>query len=106
MEAILKRLLDAELKAQQLVDLAGVERDRIIQGAIADAGAASERFTARIPEIQSSLVTKAQERADQSVGEMQRRHADHLATIRRVSEERRVEAIAAAIAIVLDPSQA
>ncbi len=106
MEATLQRLLDAERKAQQLVDLASLERDRILQGALADASAASDRLTARIPDIQTSLTAKAQERANQSIAEMQRRHADHLALIHQSSKTRREEAMLAAMTMLLDPGQA
>lgn len=105
MEAILKRLLDAEIKAQHLVNQADGERDRIIREALADAQAANERFTVRIPEIQSSFIDKAQERATQAVGEMQRRYEERLATLKRLAEERSEEAIAATIAVVLDSRQ-
>ncbi|CAK0747703.1 (H+)-ATPase G subunit [Gammaproteobacteria bacterium] len=105
MEAILKRLLDAEVKAQHLVDQADGERELIIREALADAQAANERFTARIPELQSSFIDKAQERATQAVGEMRRRYEERLAMLKQLAEERREEAIEAAVAVVLDPSQ-
>ncbi len=106
METILKRLLDAELKAQQLVDLADGERERMVREALTLAVAANERFTARIPEIQTSLAAKAAERANQSVAEMQRRYEDHLAMVSRVSAEQRGAALEAALALVLDPGLA
>ena len=103
MEAILKRLLDAETKAQRLLDHTEGESGRIVREALTDAEAAEERFAARIPELQSSFVEKAQERAALSVGEMQRRYEDRLATINQLAEEHREEAINAAMAIILDP---
>jgi vacuolar-type H+-ATPase subunit H len=105
MEDILKRLLDAEIKAQHLVDQANAERERIIHEALADAQAADERFTARIPELQASFVDKAQERATQAVGEMQRRYEERRATLNQMAAERREEAIEAAVNVVLDPRQ-
>ncbi|CAK0777312.1 ATPase [Gammaproteobacteria bacterium] len=105
MEAILKRLLDAEIKAQHLVNQADGEHEHIIREALADAQAANERFTARIPELQSSFVDKAQERATQAVGEIQRRYEERLAMLKQLAEEHREQAIAAAIAVILDPKQ-
>lgn len=73
MKDILKRLLDAELKAQSLVNEAKQQRDIITNEAQQVVERAEERFNARIPEIYSSFENKAQERAMQTINELQRR---------------------------------
>jgi V/A-type H+-transporting ATPase subunit G/H len=105
MEDTLKRLLDAELRAQALVDQANKERDRMIQQALEEARSADERFTARIPEIQSSFLGKAEERAGQTIGEMTRRYEERRRNLRAMAEGRGGEAVEAALAILLDPDK-
>ena len=83
MEDILKRLLDAELRAQGQVDQANTERERMIRQALADARAAEERFDARIPELQASFMEKAEERAHQTIGELQRRYEERKQQVSR-----------------------
>ena len=105
MEAILKRLLDAELKAQQLVDHANAERERILHQALADAQAAEERFSARIPTIHSSFIAQAEERATQTIGELNRRYEERRTQLQQMAEGRREDAMEAAMALVLDPQR-
>ncbi|MCW8932665.1 MAG: ATPase [Gammaproteobacteria bacterium] len=73
MKDILKRLLDAELKAQSFVREAKQQRDIITKEAQQEVERAEERFNARIPEIYSSFENKARERAMQTINELQRR---------------------------------
>ena len=105
MEDTLKRLLDAELRAQALVDQAFKERDRMVEKALEEARSAEQRFTARIPEIQASFVSKAEERADQTIAELERRFAERRQSLEAMADERRQEAAETAIAVVLDSTR-
>lgn len=105
MEDTLKKLLDAELRAQALVQQAFKDRDLMVEKAQEEARSAEERFTARIPELRASFLSKADERADQTIAELQRRYEERCEQLRSLAEERRQDAAAAAVAILLDVSR-
>jgi vacuolar-type H+-ATPase subunit H len=102
----LKRLLDAEARAETLVDQANTEREAIIHRAREDARIAEERFEARIPELRASFLDKAEDRAAQAVAELARRYEERAARLRALAQDREHEATEAAVAWVLDPDRA
>lgn len=104
MDDMLKRLLDAEMRAQALVDQAFHQRDRMMEQAHEETRIAGERFKARIPEVQSDFVSKARKRADQTISELERRHEERRLELVAMAEERREDAAEAVIAFILDPS--
>ncbi len=104
MEDALKRLLDAEVKAQGQVDDALKERDRIVAQAREEARNAEQRFNKRIPGIHDSFRGKAEERARQSIAEMQRRFDEHGASMKAAAEKAADAAVAAAMERFLDLS--
>lgn len=102
----LKRLLDAELRAEALVEQANTEREAIIHKALEDARHAEERFEARIPELRASFLEKAEDRAAQAVAELTRRYEERAERLRALAREREREATESAVAWVLDPDRA
>lgn len=102
----LKRLLDAELRAEALVEQANTEREAVIHKALEDARIAEERFEARIPELRASFLEKAEDRAAQAVAELARRYEERTERLRSLAHDREREAIDAAAALVLDPDRA
>lgn len=102
MDDTLKRLLDAEMKAEKLALEAEQEQERIIQSAIRDARAEDERFTTRIPDLHRGFIDKAEERAEQTVAELKRRYEERHVQLRESAEEREQEALEAAFALLLD----
>ncbi len=101
----LKRLLDAELRAEALVEQANTEREAIIHKALDDARIAEERFQARIPELRASFLEKAEDRAAQAVAELARRYEERADRMRALAQEREREATDVAVAWVLDPDR-
>lgn len=101
----LKRLLDAELRAEALVEQANTEREAIIHKALDDARVAEERFQARIPELRASFLEKAEDRAAQAVAELARRYEERTDRLRALAQERERDALDAAVAWVLDPDR-
>ena len=101
MDDTLKRLLDAEMRAERLAQQAEVEQDSLIQQAMADAKAENERFGARIPELQRAFVTKAEERAEQNIAELRRRYDERHIQLRDQAEQREHEALEAAFQILI-----
>jgi V/A-type H+-transporting ATPase subunit G/H len=104
MDDALKRLLDAEVKAQGQVDEALKERDRLVAQAREEARNAEQRFNKRIPGIHDSFRGKAEERARQSIAEMQRRYDERRTHMKEAAEKAADGAVAAALERFLDVS--
>jgi vacuolar-type H+-ATPase subunit H len=102
MDDTLKRLLDAEVRAEQMAQEAEREQERVIQQAMQEARAAEERFRASIPELHRSQIDKADERAEQTVAELRRRYDERHVQLRDMAEQREDEALDAAFAMLID----
>jgi hypothetical protein len=105
MDDILKRLIDAELEAEKLVEQGHAAREEMVRGALAETRDAERRFGERIPEIHEAFVTRAQERAQQAIGEIRRRYDERHKELRRLANEHYREAVAEACALVLQPPE-
>ncbi|MEJ2309796.1 MAG: ATPase [Gammaproteobacteria bacterium] len=104
MEESLKYLLDAERRAQKLVDTALADRDRLLEQAADEVRSAEERFKARIPGIRDSFMKKAVEKADQTNAETLRRYVEHWEMLEQEVESRRERAVREAMNLLLDPA--
>ena len=78
----LKQLLAAESAASELVDNAQKEADHLIQTALQEGRHQEERFDARVPELHASFLEKSDQRAQQTVGEMERRFQERISQLR------------------------
>jgi V/A-type H+/Na+-transporting ATPase subunit G/H len=105
MEDVLKRLLDTEHQAESLVDAAHAERNRILDAAQAEARAAEARLEARLPELRAGFMGKAAERAEQAISEITRRANERQRDLRHLAESHEQEALAAALALLIDPAK-
>ncbi|MDJ0806086.1 MAG: ATPase [Gammaproteobacteria bacterium] len=103
MEKTLQRLLDTEMKAEQIHQRANEERQRILQEAMLEARAEEDRFEARLPELHNGFLEKAQHRAEQTIAELKRRYDERHAQLRKYAEAREEEALDAAFAVLIDP---
>jgi V/A-type H+/Na+-transporting ATPase subunit G/H len=99
----LQRLLDAEVRAEKIAQQAEAEQEQVIQGALHEARAEDDRFTARIPDLHRAYISKAQERADQTVAELRRRYEERHVQLRNQAEQREEEALAAAFQVLISP---
>jgi len=104
LEESLKYLLDAEQRAQQLVDKALEERDRLLEAAAGEVSSAEQRFKARVPGIRESFINKAAQRADQTNAETLRRYVEHWEKLEGELEAREERALREAMALLLDPA--
>ncbi|MDX1344697.1 MAG: ATPase [Sedimenticolaceae bacterium] len=104
MEESLKYLLDAEQRAQEIVNKAIGERDRMLEKASEEVRGAEKRFKARIPGIRDSFLKKAAERADQTNAEILRRYVDNWDGLEKEVDKRRERAISEAVKLLLDPA--
>jgi vacuolar-type H+-ATPase subunit H len=102
MDDTLKRLLDAEMKAEKIAQDAEQEQERIIQAAIREARSEDEHFTARVPDLHRSFIDKAEERAEQTIAELKRRYDERHVQLRETAEKREEDALDAAFALLLE----
>ena len=91
MDDTLKTLLVAENAASELVDNAQKEAEHMMQTALQEAHHQEERFEARVPELHAAYLEKSDQRAQQTVAEMERRFQERISQL-RVDAERHEEA--------------
>lgn len=101
MDDSLKRLLDAEQRAEALVAKASEDRDRLIAQALEEVKTADARFRARVPELRDSFRKKAEERAEQAIAEIRRRHNERRAVLEKETAKRQDQAVARALEVLL-----
>jgi len=101
MDDTLKRLLAAENAASELVKKAQTDSERLVQTALQEARQQDERFHARIPELHASFLEKSDQRARQTVAEMERRFEERLVSLRDAAEDNEDNALEAAFAFLL-----
>lgn len=102
MENVLQRLLDAELKAQDIVEQAKKQRDRLVSEAREEVARAEQRFQARIPEIHSAFMDKAEEKAQTHIKELERRYEERRQSLKKIALEGEQQAIDDILQIILD----
>ncbi len=105
MDDTLKRLLDAEMRAERIARQAEEEQERTIQQAMADAKTENARFTSRIPDLHRSFIAKAEERAEKTIAELRRRYDERHIQLRDQAEQREEEALEAAFQVLIGPER-
>lgn len=104
-ENTLQRLLEAEARAQGIIDDASRERQRIIDEALAAARDAEARFDAGRTELRAPYLKEAHGRAEQAVAELARKYGERQRTLRDLASRHESEAIDAALALLLDSAR-
>lgn len=99
----LQRLLDAETRAQALIDDASRERQRMMDDALAAVRDAEARFDAGRAALRAPYLREAQGRADQMVAELARKYGERQRMLRELAARHETEAVDAALALLLDP---
>jgi vacuolar-type H+-ATPase subunit H len=97
----LKQLLAAEASATELVDQAERDGERLVQTALHEARQQEERFEDRKPEIHAAFLEKSDQRANQTVGEMDRRFQERLTHLRDAADQNEDRALEAAFRALL-----
>ncbi|MCP4042480.1 MAG: ATPase [Gammaproteobacteria bacterium] len=103
MDDTLKRLLDAEHRAEETVREAKANRETITRKALEEAHHTEQQFNTRIPEIHASFLGKSEARASRTITELQHRYDERNRELHRMAEEHEGEAIQAALALLTDP---
>ena len=96
----LKRLLDAEAKAEQIVAHADEERQSIIEQAKREAGAAEQQQAERMADIHADFLAQAEQRAEQTITALQKRHAGQAQALRVSAQRNEQQALAEAVALL------
>ncbi len=103
MEDALKRLLEAEARADSIIEEANRERERLVNEALQSAREAEARFDERRAEIRAPFIKEAEARAEQMVAELLRKCEERQRGLREQALRHEEEAVAAAISLLLDP---
>ncbi len=96
----LKRLLDAEAKAEQIVTRADEERLAIIEQAKRDAIEAEQQHARRMAEIHASFLAQAEQRAQQTISALRHRHEEQVQALRASAQHNEQQALDEAIALL------
>lgn len=105
MDDPLQRLLEAEARARALIDDASQQRQRMIEEALAAAREAEARFEAGRAALRAPYLNEAEGRAEQAVAGLARKYAERQRTLRELASRHEAEAVDAALALLLDPTQ-
>lgn len=109
MDDTLKQLLAAENAATELVNKAERDGERLVQTALQEARSQEKRFEDRKPELHASFLEKSDQRANQTIAEMDRRFQERLAQLRDATDQNEDRALEAAFRALLgdtDPGAA
>lgn len=103
MDDALKRLLDAEARAREVIDAASQERQHMLDEALAAANDAQARFEQDRAQLRAPFLAEARSRADQSVAELSRKYEERQKGLREMASRHEDEAVRAALELILDP---
>lgn len=99
-EEALKRLLDAEARAEDIIARADEERRRIVEEAEREVVASEQRHAEHVREIRATYIAQAESRAQQTITELRRRHSEHAAALRASAASMEAHALDAALALL------
>ncbi len=97
----LKRLLDAEAQAERIIARAEEERQQVVEAAKQEILAAEERHAGRVRDMRASFLAQAEQRAQQTITELQRRHAEQADALRAAAANAEQRALDAALEIFI-----
>lgn len=103
MDDSLQRLLEAEARAQAIIDSASQSRQHMIDDAMAAVRDAEARFEAGRAELRAPFMKEAHGRAEQLVAELARKYGERQRSLREMASRHESEAVEAALALLLDP---
>ena len=105
MDKSLKDLLEAEKRAERIVQQGERKSEEISRKALADAHAIEQQFIDRIPELHKSFSDKAEERAAQTIAEIKLRYDERNKELRDLAEQHAGEAVEQAVQLILNTRQ-
>jgi vacuolar-type H+-ATPase subunit H len=96
----LKRLLDAEARAEQVVARADAERQVIIEQAKRDARTSERQHAERMAELHATFLAQARQRAQTTIDQLRQRHAQQAQALRDSAQRNEQQALAAAVDLI------
>ncbi len=105
MDDVLKRVLEAEQRAQRLVDDALEQQKRMLELGREEAQQEEKRFESRMHEMKIDLENKSEAEAARTIAQMERRAEENRASLRASADALRVDARDAAVRIIADPDR-
>ena len=105
MDDHLTRLLEAEARAQGIIDASKAERQRIIDDALAAVRNGEERFEAGRADLRSPFLREAHGRAEHAVAELTLKFGERQRNLREMAFRHEQEAINAALNLLADPDR-
>jgi V/A-type H+/Na+-transporting ATPase subunit G/H len=105
MDDVLKRLLATESRAEAIIAAAEAERQRLVEAALDKVRQAEARFQAEAPGRRQPWLHEAEERAGQTVADLTRKYEARRRSLREQADHNEATALAAALALLLDPEQ-
>lgn len=105
MDDHLKRLLEAEARAQAIIDASNAERQQILDDALSMVRNAEERFEADRTELRTPYLREAQNRAEHAVAELTLKYGERQRNLREMAFRHEQEAITAVLNLLADPGR-
>jgi vacuolar-type H+-ATPase subunit H len=105
MEDVISRLLDAEVRAEAIVGEANRQREVLINEAREKAQAMEQQFESNRDQLRAPFLKEAEGRAREAVAELNRKYLERQHNLRELASQHEAEAVAAAVALILDPGQ-
>ncbi|MGA7178422.1 MAG: hypothetical protein WBX11_02380 [Thiobacillaceae bacterium] len=104
MMEIIDRLLDAEARAEAIVDEANRQKQVLIKEAQEKGDLIEQQFETNRDHLRAPFLKEAEARAADAIAELNRKYLERQRTLRELAEQHEAEAVAAAVALILDPS--
>jgi len=101
MEETLKRLLEVETQAEQLVSQATQAREQQIKQALEAAHQTERDFEAKQPTLHAHFIEQANIKAQQSIAELQKRYENKKDHLRSLAEQNQQNALESAVALLM-----
>jgi hypothetical protein len=95
-------LLDAEKEAERIIGEARDYRNKLLEDALEQTRQQEILFEQRIPEIHQSALIRANQHAEQIIGDFQNRHDERSRELRELAEQREQEALDAAFNLFIN----
>lgn len=105
MEDHLKRLLEAESRAQAIIDDASAERQRILDESLATVRDNELRFEAGRAELRAPFLKEAHSRAEHVIAELAHKYEERQRNLREMAAQHEQEAVDATLNLLLDPTR-
>ena len=105
MDDHLKRLLEAEARAQGIIDASNAERQHILDDALAAVRNAEARFEAGRGDLRAPILSEAHGRAEHAVAELTLKYGERQRSLREMAFRHEQEAIGAAVNLLADPER-